>query len=86
MTYKLAPHVTEEMLKEVGFVNEVGTFCFTRDIGIFCDVQQENETLFIDREKDSIWCDEIMFNGGWMDLDIKDYIQDLIDKGWVIEE
>ena len=57
-----------------------GKWYATRDIGVYCKDQQENETIIIFEDYT-----ELSFNGGWMDLYIDDYIQDLIDKGLVVQ-
>ena len=88
MSYKLKKHVTSEMLESVGFESYEGRYFLTRDIGLFCDVQGENETIWVNLDEDNrrnIYGREILFNGGYLLLDIKDYIQDLIEKGWVEE-
>lgn len=84
MNYYLKDNVTNEMLEAVGFIKykEIPFPIYTRNTGVYCDMQKENETLIIFRG--GAWCvDEIMFNGNWLDLDIEDYIQDLIQLGYV---
>ena len=84
MRYYLKDHVTKEMLEAVGFVKykEIPFSIYTRNTGVYCNVQEENEELIVFRG--GTWCvDEIMFNGNWLDLDIEDYIQDLIKLGYV---
>ena len=92
MTYKLAPHVTAEMLEEVGFKTFLGF---------------DEKTIFAVRDSKDSRCnlfqyyrlgvDEInryfrksKFRGGGkclLTLNVtKKDIQDLIEKGWAVEK
>lgn len=85
MKYYLKPHVTDEMLEAVGFVkaSEYPIRTYIRSIGVYCDVQKENETLYVSLEENYPYCREVFFNGNWLDLNIEDYIKDLIDLCYV---
>ena len=76
MTYKLAPHVTEEQLKQLGF--SVEKECAFKTVKDETCHDGENQVV-IDFEEDN----EIYLNFG--NDDVSPFITDLIDKGWVIE-
>ena len=83
--YYLKDHVTDEMLQAVGFVKacEYPIRTYIRSTGVYCDIQKENETLYVALEEDYPDYREISFNGDWLDLNIEDYIQDLLDLNYV---
>ena len=83
--YYLKEHVTDEMLKAVGFVkdSEYTRRTYIRSIGVYCDIQKQNETLYVSLEENYPYYREVFFNGGWLDLNIEDYIQDLLDLNYV---
>lgn len=91
---------TEKDLIDNGFEIEFKEFrshsikfkCATKDIGVYCDVMKENETLFVSwdknlNEQNKPINTEISFNGNWIeDIYLEDFIQDLIDKRLIKEK
>ena len=75
MTYKLAPHVTEEMLKQNGF--SVENECAFKTVKDETCYNGENHVV-IDFEEDN----EIYLNLG--NDDVAPFIEELIDNGYVV--
>ena len=67
----------------VPFKNEPDYIFFEKDTGVYCETRKCNETIVTSAPVSSD--NEICFNGNGLGLNLKEYIQDLIDKGLVAE-